>query len=697
MLTQRRAAGSIKISRRVHTLALHPHGLLLATVGDGESKIALRSLPDGNSFGTVGQHDSRVQQVAFSPEGKYLVSLGYDGGAELWEVGGYLTLASEMSGASPGFPRSVAIDRQGELVAVGADTGSVRVYELVRQPEKHGVSVDPIRTLKGHSESVRSIAFGDDRLVSASCLERASSKCLGIELISFDLSTAESARSTLLESVEVETFWFSSDGSEVAVAVPERTQPAGSAPPSVYQIWRIDVEKSERVGVPIMVFDNFFSRVGYWRSDRLIAISGPNETLVWHTEDGREAYGLEGGHFAVSVDGRPAITAAKPDGLYSDYSIFVWDGTSGVPRGSIATGLTDLGAATLSPDGAYAAVSDGDGSVQLWDLSARRVLGEFKAAGQVAHLSFSAAGDVVLAIDLAGGIAAFTTNTSQWADRACAVANRNMSYEEWRQVHADQDYRLTCARAPVHESVLNAGRALADEGDVDGAEALMRHAIALGDRRISDPHNEAIERAYNEFRFRGGLAADAGDAPLAEEMFSRAQSLRPDEEVEAPALEARKLSAVALKERSLRMARLDLTEVAVVEMRRALELRGNLAVDSSEWFELCLAGIASGDATLVANACDASFSEASQAPNNHDGRGIVSTLLGESDTAVREFEAFLEFEKQPMRFRGDRRFSRQHHARVRTWMERLQAGQPPFAGFDLAEIRTWRAEPPGMN
>ena len=310
---QQRARSGITIPSPLEMLALHPGGRLLATVLKADTEVQLRSLSDGRVIGRVGQYGNAIREISFSPDGNNLLVLGRDGSAQLWDVAEWAEQASAPRG-TPSVVRAQAIDGRGERLAIGSDDGSIRVYELKRR-DGRDVKANQIRVLKGHGHSVASLAWSSDRLLSASCLEQRSSSCRGVQVISFDLGTGQSTRQTFLESAELRRFWYSSDGKELAVAVTERRQPGYSSPPSGYQIWRFDLASAARIGVPIMVFDSFFARVGYQFSDRLIAISGPNETLVWNAETGREAYALPGGLFTLSKDGSTALTANESTGL----------------------------------------------------------------------------------------------------------------------------------------------------------------------------------------------------------------------------------------------------------------------------------------------------------------------------------------------------------------------------------------------
>lgn len=48
--------------------------------------MAIRALPNGKRLNVLDGHNDRVNEVIFSPDGRYIISSSYDGTTRLWAV-----------------------------------------------------------------------------------------------------------------------------------------------------------------------------------------------------------------------------------------------------------------------------------------------------------------------------------------------------------------------------------------------------------------------------------------------------------------------------------------------------------------------------------------------------------------------------------------------------------------------------------
>src|SRR5262249_6918822 len=120
----------------------------------------------------------------------------------------------------------------------------------------------------------------------------------------------------------------------------------------------------------------------------------------------------------------------------------------------------------FSPDGKTLAAGGGGfggfggvGEVILWDVAARRRPGEPLAGHEGARRSVPSSPDgKPLASAAEGGeLILWDVSLASWQARACRIANRNLSRQEWDQyIGPDIPYRRTCPDLPDGEGVTSA-------------------------------------------------------------------------------------------------------------------------------------------------------------------------------------------------------------------------------------------------
>jgi WD40 repeat protein/serine/threonine protein kinase/two-component SAPR family response regulator len=122
------------------------------TTSARDTRILLWDTATGNEVGQLVGHTGPVTTVAFSADGRYLLSGGFDSAVYLWEVSSG-QLVRRFDGHAGGV-MSVAFSPDGHHGASGAQDGTVIVWDLG--------SGDALRQFTGHEGVVHHVAFTPD-------------------------------------------------------------------------------------------------------------------------------------------------------------------------------------------------------------------------------------------------------------------------------------------------------------------------------------------------------------------------------------------------------------------------------------------------------------------------------------------------------------------------------------------------------
>jgi WD40 repeat protein len=474
-LESRKKTRTVEVENGYHALALSPDGLT-AAIGF-ERGIRLIDVRTGDVQEAGGALTSDPIWLLFSPDGKTFVSTSRDGTVTLWDAAA-ATPAETLRGHSRSV-RQPVFSPDGETLYTASDDGTAIAWDLSGDrglgrrftfthdrglhnwPDRHPGKFSP-----------------DGRLIAVGLKEE------GIGL--WDARDLTPAGESLVETGgEVNALAFSSDG-ETLAAVAEN---------GLATIW--DVRSRSLRHEPFRV-SSYAIGVSISADGKMLATAGGDGVTLWDVAAGAEvghigdfsaagdvafspteplvAFAREGileqgqGYAEIwDVARRSRIASLQVDTVDPGYVLgwavaFSPDGrmlaTAGIEQlvhlWDVRTGRLireieqNVGTAVLglefSPDGKVLAISGGGPFASLWDVATGAQIGQRLTAGsREAMLDLSPDGSRLLMTLGNGQGAVWDIDPHSWAQRACDLANRTLTREEWERFLPDRPYEPACA------------------------------------------------------------------------------------------------------------------------------------------------------------------------------------------------------------------------------------------------------------
>jgi WD40 repeat protein len=414
----------------VYRAIFSPGGQLIASAG-GDRAVRLWDASLKPAGEPMTGHTDFLLGLAFSADGSRLVSGGRDGRLLVWDVAGRKAAGPPLI-AHKGFVLNVAArPNSGGFVSASND-GKLLSWDLPgAAPLNVGVRFDP------HIQPDIVALNQAGSLLAASSLEGV------IQLV----NTLDGSMSrTGLYHPGTRALAFNPAGSILA---------SGSLDGTV-ALW--DLTKAVITG------ERFYAGVGriaglsFSRDGKQLAIvaGGNGEIDVWDVATRTPAgirfpgLGRETNNIAIDQDWRIAVV---PDPSRASYS--VWDIREGKQLGApVAAHGKQLDSVALSRDGKLLATAGANPATLLWDVAERVTIGSPFLTDALGGWSIAISGDGKRMATGFGDpsraqLSLWDTDVDSWLEKACRLANRNLTALEWRQHIGDEPYRQTCPGAPA--------------------------------------------------------------------------------------------------------------------------------------------------------------------------------------------------------------------------------------------------------
>lgn len=387
----------------VLTVALSPAGLS-AFSGSRDGRLFFWDMMTAQGEVLLG-HQTQINDVEFSEDGRFAVSASGDGMILLWDVANH-SLIRQLLGSTQEI-RDLSFSQDGQLVYAASLSGAVLVFDV-----QTGLIVD---NLYGHTAAVTNIAISSNGQLMVTGSEDKTLRLwnIGLPAVETVLLGHERRVQDVFYS-ENEIYSVSADGSlliwengqikqrysfpDVLSSISLRDGMALiGARGGAYLLNPATGEERLLTGQNGRVND-----VLLLTNQRALAATSENEVVLWDTETGeilkRFAHNAAVNALALMPNGEQFIAVAV------DGSATLWNIATAVSLRSFAGYDEALSSVAITADGSIAATGTRDGFVILWDTArgteiSRIVLGETA----VWSVAFNAAGDE-LAIGAGDGL-----------------------------------------------------------------------------------------------------------------------------------------------------------------------------------------------------------------------------------------------------------------------------------------------------
>jgi len=351
----------------VTSVAFSPDGKTILT-GSLDKTARLWDAATGRPVGPPMEHSGEVMSVAFSPDGKTIVTGSFDGKAWLWDTATGRPIGQPLPHS--GGVGSAAFSPDGKTIVTGDSSTNARLWDAATRR--------PLGPPIPHKGGVIAVAFSPD---GKTILTGGFDKTARL----WDAATGQSIGASLTHSDRVKPVAFSPDGKTILTASWDKTA----------RLW--DAATGRQLGEPMNHSDRVYSAA--FSSDGKMVLTGcaDNTAQLWDAATGQRV-GRAMEHqgwvrdLAFSRDGRSILTGSQ------DGTARLWDARVDQPVRRPLDYASRALAVTLSPDGQTLLVVGIDGKVRLWDVASGHPLGQPVASESSIHAAaFSPDGKTILA------------------------------------------------------------------------------------------------------------------------------------------------------------------------------------------------------------------------------------------------------------------------------------------------------------
>ncbi|MEM7538654.1 MAG: hypothetical protein AAF639_41185, partial [Chloroflexota bacterium] len=328
-------------------------------------------------------HTKIIQSLQFSPDGNYILSAGQDGAIIAWDVSTgkqHQAISNDQRSLN-----SVAYDFDGKRILSAGDDAMIKIWTLDGQTEP--------TTLIGHPYKVFSAEFSPDPdgqyIVSG-----------GETDTSIHLWNANTGELLLRLDGHGQKIWdieFSPDG--------KRVISGGEDGIRIWNVSQLLSTENHSAGMHFNQYTDVVQQIRFSPDGQRIASAGHDNTIrIWDTYMGQELVRFVGhtspvntiafspdGHYLVSGSGykdKPEDIDLSPSN--HDNTVRLWDTHTGQQISQFTNHTDSVNAVVFSPDGKHVVSGSSDHTVRIWNTEQEEQIAQFgEHEGVVNAVSFS--------------------------------------------------------------------------------------------------------------------------------------------------------------------------------------------------------------------------------------------------------------------------------------------------------------------
>lgn len=440
---------------RVHDIAVSTDRKTLASGSDREVLLWDISSPSAPVLiSTLRGHTGVVSAIAFSPDGKTLASGGADNRLILWDP---TTSTSHIQASQINAVTLSANSPDGNHLAT-VDFSNALILWNIADP-KGPVQVSSTRL---HDwQMLLAMLFTPDSkmLMIAECTNRpeiatpfnCKESKISIRDVTNDLTELR-AKNT---PGAVTALAISPTGKMMALALCSRfeNEPGTICNDGQIELFAFSKTKFDRLTtIPIPNFN--VRELIFGAEERELVINNDVEILFWDiasVTNPKQLGSLTGEYGSISD---MVITSeGKKLVLGEHQQISVWDISDPIhpeQRSAVQGFSGAIISLALNQDGKIlASAGEEDQTIMLWELSEEGQLVPIYSLDRLEHnvgrVYLSPDGKSLLSDSYDGAVRIWDLDPTSWIEKACQIAGRNFTQEEWAQYFPDEAYRATCS------------------------------------------------------------------------------------------------------------------------------------------------------------------------------------------------------------------------------------------------------------